>query len=466
MKEGYQSALCYVVYNGPPNTIYAEYRDSVQTEGGLVDAVRTCSSLYRYITDPSERVTATQIKYHGLGDVAPDLEITKAIAGAMVQHNHRKFPDYAEYFTDQEVTEMAESEPQLLRYVKGQTLEMCDRAIDAMARQMACKTYTELLHGGAALWHKNIDCTFTSAFNTSTLSRDEIGVLYSKMYRLEPRSIEYMSPEYVSYDMLAKYIRTCPKFLREWTRRDPAGGLLTTGQIQQFYSEMVERAIYNIEYVDPEYQTPRMTELVTRSPNGVVYYQYIPSLDISYYLSEFRKNPDNIRHIPEQYRTGDMCELAVRHNPHNIAYVPAQFQTPDMCSLCCRTKVELVSYCQYVTRDMLLEVHKQKRSEPRVSRFRFINNLPEDKICQILGVMPDLLMHLYPYNLTDKVVRTALETDGYTLQYIEAERQTPSLISLALCNQPRASKYVKPGHAVSEAHEVPVSVPVPECKMS
>jgi hypothetical protein len=439
LKDGYKTALYYVVYNGPPNTIYNEYHGNVHTEEGLINAIKVCDRLYCYIINPSEKVTIAQIKYHGIYDILKEQKITKNIASAIIHYDHEKFNDYANLFTDLEVIAMTKFNPQLVRYVKNQTFKMCNEAIDTMYGRSRTKLYTELFHGGAGVWHFNIDCTFAAAFNQEFLTDTEMIELYSKIYELENGSINYMIPKYITYEMLEKYIKHYPTFLSEYMKKYHEH-TLTDDQIKLLYEKSIDISIYNIQHVDPKYQTSEMIKKIIDSPYGIQLYKYLNNIDESLYIIEFEKNLNNIEFVPESYLTFNMCDRAVKCNPNNIKYVPPKFQTLEMCKASCSKNVQLLSNCEYIDREMLMEVHKQNINVPRKDRFKFLNSYKENKICQILKIMPNLLRFIEQDKVTDTIIKTALETDGYTLQYIK--NKTEEYINMALKNQPKAVMYI------------------------
>ena len=43
-------------------------------------------------------------------------------------------------------------------------------------------------------------------------------------------------------------------------------------------------------------------------------------------------NPYTLRHVPDWFKTGEMCDEAVRREPYNLLYVPDHFIMQEMCN--------------------------------------------------------------------------------------------------------------------------------------
>ena len=83
------------------------YHGDLRSECGLMERIKVCGGLYKYIINPSERITMTHIENHGLYHVLKDLHIaycilhiTKNIAMSIVKNNHAKFEEFASMFND------------------------------------------------------------------------------------------------------------------------------------------------------------------------------------------------------------------------------------------------------------------------------------------------------------------------------------------------------------------------------
>ncbi len=445
LKADYQNALHYVVYNGPPNTIYNEYRGNVNTEYGLIEGVKVCNNLYKYVINPSEEVTIAHIQYNGFSDLSKELKITKDIASAMIKYDHKKYVEFEDMFNDNDLVHLLKFNPDVLRYIKKQTYQMCCDVIKNKCWKSQSRLFTELLHGGVGLWHENINESFVECFNLECFDEKEIMGLYGIMFQNNKNSIKYMRPKYITLDMVRKYVETNPEFLQQYTRNFPEHSLSSI-ELKIMYQQMVKKGCYNYKHVDAKYQTHEMIDTLMNDTYGVAYYRFINNIEEigeKIYLKAFENNFDNIRHIPNKYITFDMCDKAVKYNRLNIAHVPDELQTLDMCRGVAMKDYSLIQYCEHIDLDMLQSVNKQCVKLPKKDRYNFINNLSDDKIINILKIMPHLLRDIDKYKLKDSMIRISLETDGYALEHVDAQNQTDEFITIALKNQPKAEKYIK-----------------------
>lgn len=449
LKKGYQDTLWYVVYNGPPNTICNDYHGDVKTERGLIQGVKLCSRLYNYVINPSEQVTVAHIEHHGIYDISKDLLITKNIARAMIIYDHNQLKNYRDMFTDDDLIDMLELNPNILRYVKKQTYEMCCNVIKNIIHKSQSALHRDLFHGGSGIWHENINASFVECFNLDCFdSKDEIIKLYELMFENNNNSIRYMVPRYISLNMLSKYIQRNPEFLKEYIDKFP-DNTLSTKELESMYCKMVDTMVYNFRYVDPKYQNQQMIDKIINDNHGVAMYQYIYNIEEigkKLYTEAFEKNHNNIAHLPNKYKTMDICDRAVKYNNRNIKYVPAEFQTLEMCRMVGMNDYQLIKYCNHIDLEMLQSVHKQCAKKARKERYDFINEFDDDKIITVLKIMPRLLLKIKHDRLTDQMIRVALERNGYILEYVIERIIQPLLIKdyidIALKNQPEAKKYI------------------------
>ena len=90
---------------------------------------------------------------------------------------------------------------------------------------------------------------------------------------------------------------------------------------------------------------------------------------------------------------------------------------------------------------MLEHAFKIQKNTPRKDRYNFITDFNEYILIEIIKIYPYLIKILPKDRLTNTIIKTALEIDGYVLEYIED--QTPELVEIALKSQPLAIKHSK-----------------------
>jgi len=331
----------------------------------------------------------------------------------------------------------------MLGYVKKQTYHICVNAIQSILTKSRNALYSELFHGGAGVWHETISASFVKNFNLECFNDEEITKLYELVFENNQNSIRYMEPKYITQHMLHQYIKHNPDFLKQYMDNFPEHKI-QEDDLKSIHIQQLKKNLHNFTSIDPRYQTPEMILMMKKNTYGVRYYHHIHNIDEigeELYNDAFEKNPNNIAYIPDKYKTFPMCDKAVAHNISNITHVPTKFQTLAMCkTVTCKNHLS-IRYCEYIDMDMLQSIYKQQILVPKKERFKFINYLDDEKVIKILKLMPLLLRVIEKSKLKDIMIKTALETDGYALQYVND--QTPEYIEIALKNQPKAQKYVK-----------------------
>src|SRR5277367_3666628 len=97
----------------------------------------------------------------------------------------------------------------------------------------------------------------------------------------------------------------------------------------------------------------------------------------------------------------------------NISHIPPEFQTIEMCRKVCEYSHYLLKYCYCIDMDMLNRIFKSMPNVPKKARFGFINNFDEDALIRLVKIDGRLMANLKKSNMTDKVIRAALESEGY-----------------------------------------------------
>ena len=83
---------------------------------------------------------------------------------------------------------------------------------------------------------------------------------------------------------------------------------------------MLKKGLHNFYHIDPMYQTSDMTLILKNNKYGygVRYYKYIHNIEEigeELYNDAFEKNPDNIAHISDKYKSSRMCDKVQSSRP-------------------------------------------------------------------------------------------------------------------------------------------------------
>ena len=152
-------------------------------------------------------------------------------------------------------------------------------------------------------------------------------------------------------------------------------------------------------------------------------------------------NHSNLKDIPKEFLTQDLCDMATSMYAPNLEFVPEEFQTETLVKKCIKSFPLSLVHCINITHDLVVFTFKNEGG-PKVDRLKFVNNYTEKDIIRIARVYPNILRILLPKNKTDDVVRVALQSSGWVIQYVDP--QTAAYVKIALGSEPKAIKYVKP----------------------
>jgi len=170
--------------------------------------------------------------------------------------------------------------------------------------------------------------------------------------------------------------------------------------------------------------------------------QYIPQ---EYYSNELFKiavihNSDNIEFIPDAYLTQTLCDLAVVRNKRNLKFIPDRFQTEMMKSMVISIDPTLLNYCTSISNALVNLAFSSEKNVAKKNRLRFVNTYAESDILRIAAAYGNILRSLTPEHLTDIVIKTALKSNGWAIQYVE--NRTEEYVRIALESEPEAYKYL------------------------
>lgn len=449
LKEGYEGSLIECVYNGPPQSIYKKHHIRHNyNENDLSEAIIKCSDLMDYIENPTEKLIATYIEHHGTLFLSSKIEINRNLAIAIIKKEVDNFEKYDKIynFTDVEILDMFYSRPEMIKYIKNQTYAMCIDAINRIVRKNSSKIMTNMFYGFSSLFDVYIPTSTPELIKCDLLTDNEIRDLYDIMKKHNPDTIRCMNPKYVDINDFADYCKKHTYFLKtDYFDKFIKQKNLSEEELQTFYSNIFGNDITMIQNIPHNHQTEDMINMVLSAPlsKGIQYYQYLKNIDAigkDLYLNAFEQNKNHISEMPDQYKTHEICMDAVLYNPQNIAHTPYNLQTQEMCHIAGMTNCNLIKYCKYIDADVLSNVHKQKISEPRNTRFDFVNSLSEEQIIQVMRIMPLLLKIIR--KRTHNIIVAALETNGYALEHVPKDKRTDEYIGIALSNQPKASKFI------------------------
>jgi hypothetical protein len=128
-------------------------------------------------------------------------------------------------------------------------------------------------------------------------------------------------------------------------------------------------------------------------PNSFEKIKALPK-DSDYYMKKATSYVFNLKKVPKEFRTPELCKRAVELNGTNIEYVPNKLITPELCKIAVA-----------------------------------------DKARAAIKYVPDKFK-------TPELYKYAVEQSGFNLKYVPDELKTPELYKIAVENDKNAFKYV------------------------
>ena len=108
---------------------------------------------------------------------------------------------------------------------------------------------------------------------------------------------------------------------------------LITTELLELLESIVINETNNIKSVPNMYKTPKMCEEVVKANGDNI--QYIPKELITQEMCEkaIKTNGNNIQYIPDMYKNQEICNLAISENVNNIIYIPDEYKTKEICKI-------------------------------------------------------------------------------------------------------------------------------------
>ncbi|BCS83650.1 hypothetical protein QLL95_gp0473 [Cotonvirus japonicus] len=414
LTKDFYNHLTTVIYNGPPETIYGKF-DSFFLHSGnekeIIKALHKCQSkheLYENIINPSDDVTIAYLKEEYFAFEKIKNPSKNVIKFAITKHNEI-FKNHKHLFNDQEILELIKKSPWIIKYIDSPTYEQYEIAVKNDGFTICCVENQTLELCKTALNNiinnKYLYITSTILKNMKFIDEEMINsIVDSKFILYEFKNI----PEhFLNPTLIKRAIESCPLCLK---------------------------------YLDDKYLTQELCELAFN--DNINCFPYIPHHFQKKYMIDKIKLEKKYDFAPFMGSLDqEYCDQMFSDAVYNIKYIPSQYQTKEMCMKVVERSHHNLKYCSYIDNDILEIIFKSKymTNVPRKDRFKFILDFDENVIAKIIHIKPYLLSIIPADKQTDKIIKTALHTDGYSLQYVVNKKD--EYINIALENQPKAIKY-------------------------
>lgn len=350
--------LHYVIYNGPPQTLHADYTKPVKTESDIVRAILKCGSrLYDYIINPSLEVMVAychDYSFHLDRICNPSRElVARCMANDDYLYTKHKtlFPDpveacainpkiirYIDNPTDSLKFQMVKQDICNLKYIKNQSYELCEFVAQTLHDNS--KKYFQTVSrnnpwAGSSLLQGIAYITKFTGVDYSSLAQ-----IHTKEYPLKlenfqlfndriidllievPNFVSSLSdiPEiYLTSERIKILLKFNPHVLKTYPDEDIIG---QDGYMIAFNSD---NQIF--EYIPKEYQTTEMVRTIT---------ELHPELLSQNVYSQKRFVDNRTRKLWKQAlkneipMTQELCSAIFNLDSNEFQYIPVDYQTEEM----------------------------------------------------------------------------------------------------------------------------------------
>lgn len=494
--------LKYIIYNGPPETLYARYTEPVTTENEIANAIIMCiDGLYECIINPSIIVMGAYCRKWVL-NLDRICNPPRELYVECIKYDPDLYPKYKHLFSDNR--EALEINPHIIKFLESPSdnlkLFAVKKDISAL-KSINEQNYEICEYVSYELKEHHLKylivVTKSDPFAGSGLQR---GIAYTKLatgldfsYLTKIQSREYpikITDFKLFNDVIVDNLICIPEFIFSlnsipesyWSNDRLRLVLKSNPQILKSYP-ILDASLYEVitnkeyyPYIPDRYQTKEIKTIIEDDPNlkyknersqkefakRVTINEWKNATEVNQDLCNriFDIDPYQFSKIPAQFHTDHMIRVVIeryyslipyinnltrdmaleiiRKNPDAIEYIPLTLHTEEICRLAVTSRGYNLKWCGVITNSMLTHIFKTTQGK-RCERFLFLHKYSESELLRILEVRPNLLMYLKPEQQTDTIIKRVLSLDGFVYQYVVNKK--PEYLELAMLNEPRAIKY-------------------------
>ena len=150
---------------------------------------------------------------------------------------------------------------------------------------------------------------------------------------------------------------------------------------------------------------------------------------------------NNLKFIPDEYRTKELYELAVRQNGFALDYISKTLRTPKLCEIAVKSNGHALRFIphEYKTQE-ICELAVKNNGDA----LRFVpNEYKTPELCKLAVKNNKLALHYVPEKYkSEEIVKLAVQSNGMTLAYVPEDLKTYELCKIAVSNNGYALKYI------------------------
>ena len=138
----------------------------------------------------------------------------------------------------------------------------------------------------------------------------------------------------------------------------------------------------------------------------------------------------NLRLVPEEYRTKELCELAVKQNGEALYYVLEKYITQELCNLAVQQNGMALEFVPLELRTSLYKLAIQNNGEA-------LQHVPEEyrtkELCELAVKNNGYAIYYIPEELkTEELYKTLVKKDGDSLRFFPERLKTKEICEIAV----------------------------------
>ena len=198
---------------------------------------------------------------------------------------------------------------------------------------------------------------------------------------------------------------------------DEADNSVSREYIEQHWDilEPICKWLNDLKFIPDEYKTKELCDLAVQQ-NGLAL-QYVPKHLRTPYLYEIAVKQDGmaLEYVPKEFKTLELCKIAVKNNGSALGYTPEELKTEELCAIA---------------------VKQNGKSLEHVKK-----NFKTSKLCELAVKQNGLNLMYVPY-ISKELCEIAVKQNGCAVYYIPENIITEELCELAVKQNSKALKYI------------------------
>ena len=247
------------------------------------------------------------------------------------------------------------------------------------------------------------------------------------------------------------------KYKNEIQFMDEADNKVSLNYIEKHWNVLEPICLWlnDLRLVPDKFRTPELCELAVKQ-NGLAL-EYVPENIINKELCEIavQKDGRSLEFIPEKLRTPELCELAVKQDGSSLRFIQQKQRTIELCQIAIASNGSSLQYVpnKYITEEFYELAVKQNGDA--------LVGIPEEfrtkELCELAVKQNGEALFYVPYELrTKELCEMAVKQSIYAIMSVPEKLKTLELCEMAVKQDKDAFKYIPNKYKTPQLCEVVV----------